>query len=436
MTVPTSPPAEPATAPRPAPVDPRRPGGRGDRGGRVPRHRRGGVYALTSANLVGQMDERIDARRRLDPPRPAAGASPAAIDPEKETAFGPVLYVWTIHPDGATFSNYADSPRLPVDPRSITSPQTLNVAGTNLRVTGEQVGARYVVAGESMEAIEETQSTLTVAMLAIAPFLIAAVFFGAVLIGRRVAAPDRGRTPAPARVHRRRLARAAHAALRDRGAHEPGARGRSIARVVPASVREDRARGPADAPPARRPALARAVRCLARRSERRAGRRRDASPRRPSTVSARSPRPGASGSPSSRRPARHVVSVPPEWLDRLLGVLLDNACRYSPEGGTVTVRVEPDGSRVRLAVDDSGPGIAPEERDRIFDRFHRATEKPGGAGLGLAIGDAIVRATNGRWRIGTSPAGGASMSVNWPRALTSQPEPGVPAPRTSVAGTE
>ena len=90
-------------------------------------------------------------------------------------------------------------------------------------------------------------------------------------------------------------------------------------------------------------------------------------------------------------PGAHVVSVPPEWLDRLLGVLLDNACRYSPEGGTVTVRVEPDGSRVRLAVDDSGPGIAPEERDRIFDRFHRATEKPGGAGLGLAIGDAIVR---------------------------------------------
>ena len=92
-------------------------------------------------------------------------------------------------------------------------------------------------------------------------------------------------------------------------------------------------------------------------------------------------------------PGGHVVSVPPEWLDRLLGVLLDNACSYSPEGGAVTVRVEPDGSRIRLTVDDSGPGIAPEERDRIFDRFHRATEKPGGAGLGLAIGDAIVRAT-------------------------------------------
>ena len=83
----------------------------------------GGVYALTSANLVGQMDERIDhgvGSIRHDP-RPAP---PGGYDPEKETAFGPILYVWTIHPDGATFSNYADSPRLPVDPRSITSPQT------------------------------------------------------------------------------------------------------------------------------------------------------------------------------------------------------------------------------------------------------------------------------------------------------------------------
>ncbi len=70
---------------------------------------------------------------------------------------------------------------------------------------------------------------------------------------------------------------------------------------------------------------------------------------------------------------------------------------------------------MRLTVDDSGPGIPPEERPRIFDRFHRATEGPSGAGLGLAIADAVVRATNGRWEIGSSPAGGASISVTWPR---------------------
>jgi two-component system OmpR family sensor kinase len=110
-----------------------------------------------------------------------------------------------------------------------------------------------------------------------------------------------------------------------------------------------------------------------------------------------------------------IVAAPPEWLDRLLGVLLDNACKYSPTGGSVVVSVAVEGRRVRLTVDDSGPGIPAAERARVFDRFHRATDSAGGAGLGLAIGDAIVRATGGRWQSGTSAAGGASVAVAWPR---------------------
>ena len=68
-------------------------------------------------------------------------------------------------------------------------------------------------------------------------------------------------------------------------------------------------------------------------------------------------------------------------------------------------------------MDDAGPGIPEAERARIFDRFHRATDATGGAGLGLAIADAIVRATGGHWRVGASPAGGARMTVSWPRAF-------------------
>ena len=71
-----------------------------------------------------------------------------------------------------------------------------------------------------------------------------------------------------------------------------------------------------------------------------------------------------------------------------------------------------------LTVDDSGPGIPEAERTRIFDRFHRATDEAGGAGLGLAIADAIVRATGGRWRVGDARRpGGARMGVSWSRAL-------------------
>ena len=79
-----------------------------------------------------------------------------------------------------------------------------------------------------------------------------------------------------------------------------------------------------------------------------------------------------------------------------------------------------DGNRVRLVVEDSGPGIPDDERPKIFDRFHRAEEQGGyGSGLGLAIADAVVRHTHGRWEVNTSALGGARMAVSWPRVLTS-----------------
>ena len=110
------------------------------------------------------------------------------------------------------------------------------------------------------------------------------------------------------------------------------------------------------------------------------------------------------------------INAPPEWIDRLAAVLVDNACRYAGPGGTVKIAVTVDGSRVSLAVDDSGPGIAAEERARLFDRFHRATDEGNGAGLGLAIADAVVRATAGEWRVGRADLGGAHMEVRWHRS--------------------
>ena len=113
---------------------------------------------------------------------------------------------------------------------------------------------------------------------------------------------------------------------------------------------------------------------------------------------------------------RAVITAPAEWLDRLLGVLLDNACRYSPNGAPIAIRVDVAAGQVRLSVDDAGPGIPDDQRARVFNRFHRASDRPGGTGLGLPIADAVVRATRGRWEIGASPFGGASMAVSWPRA--------------------
>jgi len=121
-----------------------------------------------------------------------------------------------------------------------------------------------------------------------------------------------------------------------------------------------------------------------------------------------------------------LVKAPPEWLDRLLSVLVDNACRYTPAGGAVTISAEAAGNQARLAVEDDGPGIPEPERERLFDRFHRATAQPGGAGLGLAIADAVVRSTAGRWLIASSAAGGARMQVSWHSAGRPEPQPEAP----------
>ncbi|HEY0869010.1 MAG TPA: HAMP domain-containing sensor histidine kinase [Acidothermaceae bacterium] len=111
-----------------------------------------------------------------------------------------------------------------------------------------------------------------------------------------------------------------------------------------------------------------------------------------------------------------LIAAAPEWLDRLIGVLLDNATRYAKSAGHVVVRVDGSSGHVALTVSDDGPGIPLAERQRLFDRFRRIEDNGGeGAGLGLAIADAVVRSTQGRWAVGESTLGGARMTVIWPR---------------------
>jgi signal transduction histidine kinase len=140
-----------------------------------------------------------------------------------------------------------------------------------------------------------------------------------------------------------------------------------------------------------------------------------------------------------------LVHAPPEWIDRLAAVLVDNACRYAGPGGVVQIGVGATPHRISLAVEDSGPGIPPEERVLLFERFHRATDLSSGSGLGLAIADSVVKATSGEWHVGTSDLGGASMAVSWHRASQGRrhaggepPVPPSPSPpgRGSTPATE
>lgn len=86
-----------------------------------------------------------------------------------------------------------------------------------------------------------------------------------------------------------------------------------------------------------------------------------------------------------------TVDGQPDALQILLRNLVDNAVKYTPGGGTVDISVQHDGQKFVVQVEDSGPGIPPEERERVFDRFYRvAGSDAAGSGLGLAIIKAIA----------------------------------------------
>jgi len=81
-----------------------------------------------------------------------------------------------------------------------------------------------------------------------------------------------------------------------------------------------------------------------------------------------------------------VVQGQEEALRILIRNLLDNAIKYTPAGGTVNLAIRRDAVQTVLSVDDSGPGIAAEDRQRVLDRFYRVAGADGsGSGLGLAI---------------------------------------------------
>jgi two-component system, OmpR family, sensor kinase len=93
-----------------------------------------------------------------------------------------------------------------------------------------------------------------------------------------------------------------------------------------------------------------------------------------------------------------------EALAILVRNLVDNAVRHTPEGGVVDVTLEKDAHHVRLRVADSGPGIAPRERERVFDRFYRVPGTPAvGSGLGLAIVRTIATQHGAQVTLGSGP---------------------------------
>ncbi|MFF5477278.1 sensor histidine kinase [Streptomyces sp. NPDC012935] len=111
---------------------------------------------------------------------------------------------------------------------------------------------------------------------------------------------------------------------------------------------------------------------------------------------------------------RLLVLTSPGHMEQVLDNVLSNALEVSPDGGTITVRLEPRGDEVVLSVDDEGPGMSDTDKSRASDRFWRGKGLTGraGSGLGLAVVKQLVTDDGGTVALDDAPGGGLSVRIS------------------------
>ena len=360
---------------------------------------------LVSHNLTAAIDGRLSQWMTQAAAQPTA--SLATIDPDHD--FDEPLLAWVIQPDGRC-QPVGAAPALPSGLCAATAPITADIAGNPFRLLGKRIGDGGFVVGASLTADGQQMGDLLLAELVVGPLLLVLVFVGAFAVGSRVGGPLE-------RMRQRQLAFTADAS------HEL----RTPLTVMQAETSLALSGGDRDL----RPAL--------RRISGEIGRMRrivedllwlarvDSEPGSPGAelidlgTTARLAEERFASVMATRSltvtavapESVLLVSLPAEWLDRLVGVLVDNACRHARTAVRVEARAIEEG-RAEFSVSDDGEGIPEAELPLLFHRFHRGTSTGEGAGLGLAIADSVVRATQGRWRVTNLAGGGARFAVVWP----------------------
>ncbi|MGB9112500.1 MAG: HAMP domain-containing sensor histidine kinase [Acidimicrobiales bacterium] len=371
------------------------------------------LYTSIDARLAGRLVSLTHGfPKQLSPGSPGTTAVPSSAGDFDDA---PIL-AWFV-PAGATKARRlsANAPLLPVADLRAGEPVNAGFAGRTFRLEGIEIPSGRIVVATSTEEVVSVRSTLLLVEGILAPIILLSLFLAATIIGRRAAAP----------IERARLRQLEFTAD---ASHELRTPLSVIEAEVGLALSSDRTA------PAYRIALER----VADESKRLRSivddllwlARLDALPASPpqepvdvANISrACSERFGTLASHqrltisfTQSGELAPIVVAPADWLDRLVSVLLDNACRYTNPDGRVEVTVASTENRVTVTVDDSGPGIAEEERQHILLRFHRASTVPGGAGLGLSIANAVVKATGGTLSVATARFGGAHIEVSWPR---------------------
>jgi len=120
-------------------------------------------------------------------------------------------------------------------------------------------------------------------------------------------------------------------------------------------------------------------------------------------------------------PALPTIEVDPGRMTQVLTNILDNATRHTPTGGRIILSAKQIDDQVELSIQDNGPGLKPEDLERIFERFYRADasrqREDGGSGLGLAIAKSIVQAHNGQLSAESEAGNGLKIKILLPVKL-------------------
>lgn len=370
------------------------------------------VNAIVTHHLIADVDTRLSDRVTDALPHPNPEKSSESPDLDDAPSF-----LWSISPNGAIAALTPGAPKLPVWNWN-SAPVSLPVGRSTFRFDSVHTPGETIVAGQSIANASNIQTTLLVAEIAFGAILAVIVFCGATIVGLRAAAPSE-------------LIRRRQAEFTADASHEL----RTPISVIEAEVdlALDRPRDPVayrnvlervGQESARLKRIVEDLLWLARADDEPVSADEfamadvaavaDACGTRFGAVAATN---GVTLSVERIGTGPFVVQASEPLIDRLAGVLIDNACKFAGEGGRVEVSVRAAGNRIALRVDDSGPGIPADQREAVFDRFHRASDDVVGTGLGLSIADSVIRTTKGAWEIGVADLGGARVEASWRRAV-------------------
>jgi signal transduction histidine kinase len=313
----------------------------------------GALDLVIFGRLASQADQHLSAALNAAQTQPVTSAESRQLQNLDDA---PIL-LWKVNTRGHAIPVTAGAPALPARRWPAATPVTTSLGAGPFRLEARHEHNGWLVAGQSRAGPDRVRADLLTTEAVLTPFLLLAVCLGSLTIGLRAAAPIE-------RIRQRQLEFTADASHELRtplsvieaeaelalSAPRTAARYQAtLGQVISECQRLRRivedllwlARFDSEPPPPGHEPVDLsliAARCAERFR---------------AVADARGIHLTFRDSPAA--PA--LVTAPPEWIDQLLGVLVDNACRYSPPGGTVAITATSAGSRVRVMVEDNGPGI-------------------------------------------------------------------------------